>query len=122
MASPTSHLATADDPLAEHRWRSRVVVIFGAGPDDPLIAQQRRIIATMGAGARERNLALIELLGSTPVTSVMRARLRVPEGAFQAVLVGKDGNPKLSSSEPLAASKLIATIDAMPMRQEEMRR
>jgi hypothetical protein len=121
-ASATSQLARANDPLAEHRWRSRVVVIFGAGPEDPRVAQQRRIIATMGAGARERNLALIELLGSTPVTSAMRARLRVPEGGFHAVLVGKDGDPKLSSFEPISASELTRTIDAMPMRKQEMRR
>jgi hypothetical protein len=119
-ASPTSQLATADDPLAEHRWRSRVVVIFGAGPDDPLVVQQRRIIASMGAGARERNLSLIELLGSTAVASAMRARLRVREGGFHAVLVGKDGEPKLSSFEPISASELTRTIDAMPMRKQEM--
>jgi Domain of unknown function (DUF4174) len=121
-ASPTSQLATANDPLAEHRWRSRVVVIFGARPGDPLVAQQRRIIATMGAGARERNVVLIELLGSTRVTSAMRARLCVPEAGFHAVLVGKDGEPKLSSFEPISASELTRTIDAMPMRKQEMRR
>jgi len=121
-ASPTSQLATANDPLAEHLGRSRVVVVFGARPDDPRVAQQGRIIASMGAGARERNLSLIELLGSTPVTSAMRARLRVQEGGFHAVLVGKDGDPKLSSFDPISASELTTTIDAMPMRQEEMRR
>jgi hypothetical protein len=52
----------------------------------------------------------------------MRVRLDVANEAFQAVLVGKDGNPKRSSSEPIAASKLITTIDATPMRQQEMGR
>jgi hypothetical protein len=36
--------------------------------------------------------------------------------------VGKDGGEKLSSSKPLAAEKLFATIDAMPMRRDEMQR
>ena len=121
MATASSTSATANDPLAQHLWRSRVVVVFGVPPDDPRVAQQRRIIASMGAGARERNLSLIELLGRTPMASAMRARLRVPDGGFHAVLVGKDGDPKLSSFEPISASELTTTIDAMPMRKQEMR-
>jgi hypothetical protein len=38
------------------------------------------------------------------------------------LLVGKDGGVKLSSSSPLSASTLFGTIDAMPMRIDEMRR
>jgi hypothetical protein len=38
------------------------------------------------------------------------------------VRIGKDGGDKLTSASPLDAARLFATIDAMPMRREEMRR
>jgi hypothetical protein len=91
------------------------------GPEDYRVAKQRQIIARMGVDARERNLTLMAFLAETPTAGAMRARLHVSKEGFQAVLVGKDGDPKLSSSEPITASKLTTTIDAMPMRQQEMR-
>jgi hypothetical protein len=41
---------------------------------------------------------------------------------FQAFLVGKDGHTAISSEKPLSAEQLFARVDAMPMRQDEMRR
>jgi hypothetical protein len=37
------------------------------------------------------------------------------------VLVGKDGHAALRRSEPIDASTLVATIDAMPMRRAGQR-
>jgi hypothetical protein len=37
-------------------------------------------------------------------------------------LVGKDGHTAVSSDKPLSADDLFARLDAMPMRQDEMRR
>jgi len=36
--------------------------------------------------------------------------------------VGKDGHTAISSDTPLSADYLFARVDAMPMRQDEMRR
>jgi len=41
---------------------------------------------------------------------------------FQDVLVGKDGGPKVSLSQPIAPNKPVTTIDAMPVHQQEMQR
>jgi len=38
------------------------------------------------------------------------------------VLIGKDGGDKSTSASPLDSARRFATIDAMPMRREEMRR
>jgi len=45
----------------------------------------------------------------------------VAPDAFRVVLVGKDGTEKRRDAEPVAARSLFDTIDAMPMRQREMR-
>ena len=50
-----------------------------------------------------------------------RERFGVETGCFAAVLVGKDGTVKHRSHEPVAPEKLYELIDAMPMRQREMR-
>jgi hypothetical protein len=40
---------------------------------------------------------------------------------FQFLLIGKDGTVKMMSEEMVAHEKLFSTIDAMPMRKQEMR-
>jgi hypothetical protein len=41
---------------------------------------------------------------------------------FEVFLVGKDGHTAVSSDKPRCAEDLFARVDAMPMRQDEMRR
>jgi len=38
------------------------------------------------------------------------------------LLIGKDGGVKLRSKAPIAPRTLVETIDAMPMRQDELQR
>lgn len=40
---------------------------------------------------------------------------------FTVILVGKDSGDKLRDTKPLTLTKLYNTIDAMPMRQSEMK-
>jgi hypothetical protein len=60
----------------------------------------------------------------SPTTQESSTRVHRPESVsgegFQTVLVGKDGGPKVSSSQPIAANELVTTIDAMPVHQQEM--
>ncbi len=51
----------------------------------------------------------------------VRRRFGVQPGDFTVVLIGKDGGAKLRSRKPLSMEKLKETIDAMPMRQDEMK-
>ena len=59
-----------------------------------------------------------------PISAAEARQLRErfgPEGAFTVVLVGKDTTEKLRRSDVLSTGELFETIDAMPMRQREMR-
>jgi hypothetical protein len=69
----------------------------------------------------ERDLAVIEALGATPEAIALRRRLGLPGDGFLAVLVGKDGEAKITSRSPIPTETLFSTIDAMPMRRDEMR-
>jgi hypothetical protein len=117
--------------LAGMRDRARPLLVFAPKPDDTQLSTQLR---SLRAGATElaaRDVVVIALPWNshTPTTSMLsardalaaRRRFHIAPNAFAVILIGKDGGEKLRSETPLTVEKLRATIDAMPMRQEEMR-
>ncbi|MGY2049894.1 DUF4174 domain-containing protein [Methylobacterium sp. JK268] len=111
----------AASPLDRYRWKARVLVIAGR-TDDPRVAAQRRVIEAEAAGARERDLVVVEGLGADAAAQALRTALGLPPEGFRAVLVGKDGGAKLTAREPIPAQDIFGTIDAMPMRRDEAAR
>lgn len=77
---------------------------------------------------RQANKSTPELLSGsdradlTP-SGVISARkeFHISAGEFTVVLVGKDGGEKFRSHAPVTIEKLETLIDAMPMRQQEVR-
>ena len=110
------------DPLARYRWTARVLVVLAADPESPDLAEQRRHIESLKDGAAERDLVVVQPPAGTAEATALRTRLGLGSEPFQVVLVGKDGGAKLRTVKPITALELMATIDAMPMRQDEMRR
>jgi len=118
--------------MSNYKWKMRPLVVFAESDGSPLLAEQREIVARNRSDLNKRDVVVVWVVGRTLSTELgpppssnatsLRARYNVSDGEFRAVLVGKDGGEKLSSSKPLAAEKLFATIDAMPMRRDEMRR
>jgi hypothetical protein len=122
MISTMSSAGTQGDPLARFRWKARVLVVLAADPQSPALAEQKRQFDSLNNGAQERDLVLVQPLAGSPEAKALRAHLGLDNGTFRAVLVGKDGGAKLTAPRPISARELAATIDAMPMRQDEMRR
>jgi fructose-specific component phosphotransferase system IIB-like protein len=117
----TAAAAAGDDPLARLRGTSRVLVVSAPGPEDADLRAQRAALGSVRRGLAERDLTVVEAVGTGAEAAALRKRLRLPEGAFRAVLIGKDGGAKLTATEPILPQSLFATIDAMPMRRDEMR-
>ena len=101
----------APPDLDDLRWKARPVVVWGSGS---LAIRQRRILRH--PGTRERDIVV---LAGTPA---LARKLNVRPGAFLFVLVGKDGGVKLRSTKVVERRRLYEIIDAMPMRQGEMKR
>ena len=124
--------ATAVQSMSNYRWKKRPLVVFAENDGSPLLAEQRQIVSRYRSDLNKRDVVVVWVVGNTVSTELgpppnsnatsLRARFDVADGEFRAVLAGKDGGEKLSSAKPLAADKLFATIDAMPMRRDEMRR
>ena len=104
--------------LLSHVGRSRVLLVFAPHEGDGRLALQRQSLRAGQASMQERDVAVLEMLGSSADDLRMRHRYRSGAG-FLAVLIGKDGGPKLVSDEPLMVERLAAVIDAMPMRRSE---
>lgn len=111
--------------LKVSRGQQRVLLLYAPAPNDARLRRQRQLLAADGPGLTARDLLVRELLGSQLSAADMRyltQRLGVKTGGFALVLVGKDGGVKRLKTQPVAPKSLFSTIDAMPMRQQEMRR
>ena len=121
MLAPGAH-AGAENPLDAYRWRARVLVLSAPEAGDVRLKAQRAALASARRGAAERDLVVLEAVGDGAEAAALRRRLALPAADFRAVLVGKDGGAKLTADAPIPPQTLFSTIDAMPMRRDEMRR
>jgi len=119
-ASVMIHASRASK-LDEWKWKSRVLVVVGPA-DDSAVRQQRQIYQSAADGMSERQIVLTEALDDTERSREIRSRVSTDGKRFHAFLIGKDGHVAFSSDKPLSADYLFQRIDAMPMRQDEMRR
>jgi hypothetical protein len=136
MAQPSSD--SIDFRLEAHQWEHRLLFVFApSGTADSLAAQEEQFEGH-DAGFRDRDLLLLTLregeagtLREVPggdthqltpeAVGRLYDRFDVPVDAFRVVLVGKDGTEKRRDAEAVTARSIFDTIDAMPMRQREMR-
>jgi hypothetical protein len=117
--------------LASLQDRSRALLIFAPGPNDPQLQIQLRRLHDNAAAVSDRDIVVIALPFDSPSPTpamltgsdaqAARRRFNIAPADFAVILIGKDGGEKLRSSKPLTMDKLRDTIDAMPMRQQEMR-
>jgi hypothetical protein len=115
-------LAPAPATVAAMRWERRVLLLVAPRGDDAGLAAQRQALAGWDAGARDRDLAVVTIVGdrvsgADDGAAALRKRYRLPAGRFVAILIGKDGGEKLRSEKPIPSESLAGTIDAMPMRR-----
>jgi len=132
--------ATAQQTLATLVDRNRVLLVFAPTALDGRYGQQLDALDHHEADLRSRDLVVIPLIqqpGPRNLSPVLRTiqpprisddeqltirrRFHIAASEFAVILLGKDGGEKLRSTTPIAIARLNRTIDAMPMRQEEMR-
>ena len=85
--------------------------------------RQNSILAGSRAQFADRDLVRLDVFASGPkVDPSLRAHYHVRPGAFRVLLIGKDGHVAYGGPTPVSLRTLMATIDRMPMRRDEMRR
>jgi len=114
--------------LNSYQWKNRLLLVFAPSENHAAYQQQMRLFEGQKASFDERNLLVIEVLtegvnrGKSQEAAKIRAQFNVSPEEFRVVLVGKDGTSKRRDNSPVSPKVIFETIDAMPMRQQEMRR
>ncbi len=118
--------------LSDYQWQHRILLVFAPSTDSSDYRRQMQAWQTDAAGTGDRDLKLVQSLGtgesqvdgqslSSAAAEKLRQQFGIPPEEFAVILVGKDGTEKQRSQTPIDLAALFRTIDAMPMRQQEMR-
>jgi adenine C2-methylase RlmN of 23S rRNA A2503 and tRNA A37 len=117
--------------LGTYQWKNRLVLVFAPSPEDEQYQEQLEHLGNEQE-IFERDLILFHIFGeqggfagenrlSEKDSEELRQQFNIDKTSFAVVLIGKDGTEKRRWQEPVENSELFALIDAMPMRQQEMR-
>ena len=127
LAAPA--LATPDDlrTVAAMEHHNRVLLVFAPALDDARLQAQRGQIGRAALAMSERDVILVQVagdqvIGAHDAADKLRRRYRIAPDQYRTLLIGKDGNVAIAIVGPISATHLEERIDAMPMRQSEMRR
>lgn len=121
---------TAQD-LSSHQWKDRLLIVLTNDNSKKLYDDQMDILNEDIKGLEERKLVIYSVMPEQYIkgiyskkwinSSLLNNRFRQDNKSFEVILIGLDGGIKLRQSDPLSLEKLFATIDAMPMRRNELR-
>lgn len=126
----TSANSTASE-LDRLKWKNRILLIFSSDADSSALLRQRQFLSRSPADVSERDLVIVEIIDGKASAveqpgirlngDALQKRYQAEVASFKVVLIGKDGGSKLERDTPIDPKELFGTIDAMPMRQTEMR-
>ena len=118
-------------PLADHRWNDRLILIFGSKENASLANKQVEKFQNVTEGLLDRDLLIYRIneegvVGpkgkqDKSIANWFYEHYSVGKNAFQVLLIGKDGGEKLRENNLVTPEKIYALIDTMPMRRAEMR-
>ena len=108
------------EPLKEYLWKRRVVLSFSAAKSTPERIFLLKQIEQYQCEFDDRQMVHIDLIAGSSDHQLLSRRFSVPKKDFNLVLLGKDGDVKLLTSQA-SLEKLLTLIDTMPMRQRELR-
>ena len=108
------------EPLTEYLWKRRVVLSFSAAESTPERISLLKQIKQYQCEFDDRQMVHIDLIAGSSDHHLLSRKFSVPNNNFNLVLLGKDGDVKLLTSQP-SLENLLTLIDTMPMRQRELR-
>ena len=125
-------LLAMDVDIERFLWKKRLLLIFSPERADPLFNSLVNEISSRRGDVEDRDLVIFEILesGASKMNSSelepqkaasFRERFEIPETTFTVILLGKDGGIKLKRKVHVRLEEIFRLIDAMPMRQDEMR-
>lgn len=137
LAGQLSQVASVGDGnvmfnFDSYQWKNRLLLVFAPKEESAAYKRQIQLMSGQKAGFDERDLLVVKVLGegtsrldSQPIDEAaaagLRSRFNVGQDEFSVILVGKDGTQKRRDNAPVQPEVIFKEIDAMPMRQQEIR-
>ncbi len=118
--------------LTGHKWENRLVLILTNQTDNEYYRKQVEELKNYQDGVNERKILVYHITPDSYKTGLSDEEWQKTETYYrhyinkdsqpEIILIGLDGGIKLRKNEFLSAEKLFSTIDAMPMRRQEIER
>ncbi|MGV3588303.1 MAG: DUF4174 domain-containing protein [Adhaeribacter sp.] len=138
LGLPTAQVQAQTNPLMQSfaapvKAQKRIVLVFAATAADARWQRQQVLLQQAHQELQDRDLVVVGVLGNQvnagpakmgklPPPETLREQYKIKPDEFTVVLVGKDGTEKYRAPEVIKPGTIFHIIDAMPMRQQEMRR
>jgi Domain of unknown function (DUF4174) len=99
-------------------WLARPVVVFADSPNDPLFAEQMRLLQ---ADLSELDIRDVIIIADTDPAAASPFRQMLRPRGFSVVLIDKDGRVNARKPDAVTVRELARQIDKMPLRLQEVR-
>ena len=106
--------------LDKYLWENRVVIIFNTTQNNHEVQEQLKAFQRFSKEIEDREI--IVLVPKKEAKSELLKKFALSNSFSGLILVGKDGGVKLRQKLVVKPEVLFTLIDAMPMRQSEMRK
>jgi hypothetical protein len=133
---PTAACPAQPSTVRAMRGCYRPLLVFAPSLDDPQLMNQFDQLKAHATELKSRNVLYVPIVPEghnqpIPASKMPTARLsedelaaarhrfQVEPAEFLVVLIGKDGEEKLTSRTPVGVDQLERLIDSMPMRKQE---
>ena len=124
---------TVSVDLNAYQWKNRLLLLFAASEEDQAYLTLKKEIDRQAMEVKDRDILVFYVLERgesrldkerlTPDQALfLKKRLSVTSGRLTIILIGKDGGEKIRQESPVDLKEIFAIIDAMPMRQLEMKK
>ena len=118
--------------LNVYRWRNRLLMVFSSSQEDSNYHSLMEEVRDQQNGLRDRDILLFEILekgesrlDNSPLkkdsADFLRGQFGIHPGQFCILLIGKDGEEKRRWQSVVGLGVIFSVVDAMPMRQREMK-
>lgn len=114
-----------------HKWISRLVLVVSSDSNSEVFKKQLKELDSNPDGLKDRKLIVYKILpknqktANTDSTWIYNSKLQtayIKSGElFKVILIGLDGGTKLEQNRILTTEELFSTIDAMPLRKNEVK-
>jgi len=118
--------------LNSYKWKNRIILIITDNENLKIYQDQLEILKSSKPGLKDRKLMVCRAMrsqftfGYGNFTWIYYPNIYdkyhdYQNGNFEVLLIGLDGTIKLRQTEIIDIDTLFSVIDAMPMRQAEIR-